>query len=296
MPKEKYQDRRFGAATRTTIERCNAVIEEYTGRGFTLTLRQLYYQLVARGVIPNRMREYKRLVSVVNDARLAGLIDWLAIEDRTRNLHSLAHWERPSEMVRAAAEQFRVDLWVDQPWRPEVWIEKDALLGVIEGVCEEFDVPFFSCRGYTSQSEMWSASQRLLDHGANGQTPIIFHLGDHDPSGKDMTRDIESRLDLFMGGCEIQRLALNMEQVRKFSPPPNPAKTTDSRYRTYIAEFGSESWELDALDPTVIAGLIRSAVMSLIDQKPWDERLEAIRQGQDQLSVVAKRMEKARKR
>jgi hypothetical protein len=285
MPKIKYKDLNLQPATLTLVKTCNEIIAEYQAQGFTLTLRQLYYQLVSRDIIANRQREYKRLGSIVNDARLAGLIDWLAIEDRTRNLQKLSHWDSPEELVRACADQYHVDMWEGQEFRPEVWIEKDALVGVIEGVCDEFDVPYFSCRGYTSQSEMWVAGRRL--RGYAGQTPIIFHFGDHDPSGRDMTRDITDRLELFMGGLEVKRLALNMDQVEEYEPPPNPAKTTDSRYGAYIAEFGEESWELDALEPAVIATLIRNAITGLIDQDLWDEKKAEVEKNQKLLGLVA---------
>lgn len=292
MPKIKYQDISFHRGTLALIEECNEIIASYTAQGFVLTLRQLYYQLVSRDLIPNQQREYKRLGSIVNDARLAGLIDWRAIEDRTRELRELATWGEPSEIVATAAQQFRLDMWAGQPYRPEVWIEKDALLGVIEGICNELDVPFFSCRGYTSQSEMWVAAMRLRAHmKGNGsrkpQTPIIFHFGDHDPSGKDMTRDITDRLSTFMGGVKVYRLALNVDQVEKYNPPPNPAKTTDSRYAAYILEFGKESWELDALEPTVIAELIRSAVIQLINKKLWKHRQAEAEQHRRILGLAA---------
>lgn len=287
MPRIKYKDFNFSAATLALIETCNRIIADYTAQGFRLTLRQLYYQLVSRDVIPNKQTEYKRLGSIVNDGRLAGLIDWAAIEDRTRNLEKLSAWKNPAEIVQTCAQQFHVDMWVDQSYRPEVWIEKDALVGVIEGVCNELDVPFFSCRGYTSQSEMWVGAMRLNRYAGLQQTPVIFHLGDHDPSGKDMTRDIQDRLRLFMGGVKLERLALNMDQVEQYNPPPNPAKTTDSRYAGYIAEFGRESWELDALEPTVLAALIRTAVERLIDRRKWNARLRYKKESRKQLAAVA---------
>lgn len=135
----------------------------------------------------------------MNDARLAGLMDWTHLEDRTRNLRSLSHWSDPRDILDSAAAGYRTDKWAHQPYRPEVWIEKDALVGVIEGVCEANDVPYFSCRDYTSQSEVWGAAQRLLRHVRRGQIPVVLHLGDHDPSGLDMTRDITDRLGLFLG-------------------------------------------------------------------------------------------------
>jgi len=296
MPKIKYRSINMNRASLALVEVCNRVIDDYQAQGFTLTLRQLYYQLVSRDIIPNRQTQYKRLGSIVNDARLAGLIDWESIEDRTRNLRDLPHWTNPEEILDSVAQQYREDLWADQKWRPEVWIEKDALVGVIEGVCNELDVPFFSCRGYTSQSEMWGAAMRLRRWAHAGKTPVIFHLGDHDPSGKDMTRDIIDRMDLFMGGLRLERLALNMDQVEQYNPPPNPAKTTDSRYAGYIAEFGDESWELDALEPKVIADLIRKAVVALIDKKKWKARKQSIEATRELFGSVAENWEEIKER
>ena len=287
MPKIAYRKTDFNHASLVLIETCNKVIEEYERQGFQLTLRQLYYQLVSRAIIANKQTEYKRLGSIVNDARLAGMIDWLAIEDRTRNLRGLSHWTDPSEIISGAANSYRVDLWQNQRYRPEVWIEKDALAGVIEGVCCEFDVPFFSCRGYTSQSEMWGAGRRLAAWRAGGYVPILFHLGDHDPSGLDMTRDIDDRLGLFMGGVGLKRLALNMDQIREYGPPPNPAKVTDSRYAGYVEKYGPDSWELDALEPKVIEGLIRQAVSALVNRKRWTAHQAEIERSQALIWSVA---------
>jgi hypothetical protein len=151
----------------------------------------------------------------------------------------------------------------------EVWIEKDALIGVIDGVCRELDVPFFSCRGYVSDSEMWTAAYNRMD---KGEQTIVLHLGDHDPSGIDMTRDIRERLDLFSmeADIEVRRIALTMDQIDELKPPPNPAKITDSRFEGYAAEYGDESWELDALEPQYIADLIQTAVFGERDVDLWD--------------------------
>jgi len=272
MPKICYVKRKFSRESLGMIEKANEIIAEYAAQGFALTLRQLYYQFVARDLIPNNIKSYKNLGSVINDGRLAGLIDWRHIQDRTRHLEENSHWEKPGDVIESAAASYRIDLWARQDYRPEIWIEKDALIGVIEGVCQELDVPYLSCRGYTSQSEMWGSAQRIERWTRRGdQTSVIFHFGDHDPSGKDMTRDIQDRLEMFMAEVKLERLALNMDQIEEYSPPPNPAKTTDSRARAYIAEFGNDSWELDALSPEVIAELIRKAVTALQDDRKWRE-------------------------
>ena len=308
MPKIKYREFNFQPAALAMIATVNTIIADYRSQGFDLTLRQVYYQLVARDLFPadrtwrwtgskwvrdpkgttNAEPNYKWLGSIVNDGRLAGLIDWDAIVDRTRNLRSQAHWTNPEDIIAACASQFRLDKWKTQRRRVEVWIEKDALVGVIEGVCNELDLPHFSCRGYTSQSEMWGAAQRLRGYVKAKQTPIILHLGDHDPSGVDMTRDIEERLALFVGRpVEVRRLALNMDPVEEYSPPPNPAKLTDARAQGYIAEHGSESWELDALEPAVIGDLIRREVDDLRNPDAWGEVETEQAEHRERLSGIA---------
>lgn len=256
----------------------------------------LYYQFVARGILPNKQSEYKRLGSILNDARLAGLVDWSAMEDRTRNLVAPSTWASPASIVQACASQFRSDWWKGQPFYVEAWIEKDALLGVLEHACRPWQLPYFSCRGYTSASEVWSAGQRLGWKIAEGKRIIVIHLGDHDPSGCDMSRDIEDRLRLFIGGdghdadqLEVRRIALNMDQVRQYNPPPNPAKLTDSRATGYIAQHGDESWELDALSPEVLAALIETNVQAVIDGEKWHAQHDVQREGREQLQAVAYR-------
>ena len=287
-----YVSKRFTARSQELIEWANEIIEEYAEQGFDLTLRQLYYQFVARDLLDNTDREYKRLGSVVSDARLAGLIDWNAIKDRTRKLEELSHWDSPEEIIVGAMQSYRRDHWANQKYRPEVFIEKDALIGVIADICKELDVPYFSCRGYTSQSAMWAAGQRIIEHTENGQTPIILHLGDHDPSGIDMTRDNQDRLEMFTGGVEVRRLALNMDQVNQYGPPPNPAKTTDSRFAAYIELYGGQSWELDALNPTVMADIIEDAVVGLRDKDAYQETLTQQGLETSQLHTVARNWER----
>jgi hypothetical protein len=320
MPKICYEKKKFSAGSLKTIKTANEILLDYASQGYDLTLRQLYYQFVSRGLIENKDTEYKRLGSTINDARLAGLIDWNHITDRTRNMRENAHWEDPQSIVTACAKQFQIDKWDSQDNYVEVWVEKDALVGVLEVACKPLDVPYFSCRGYTSQSEMWSAGQRLITKLRAGKKVHIIHLGDHDPSGIDMTRDIQDRLQKFathhiakdwlnanaqgteeskeewVDRCKegmadsvinVNRIALNMEQIRQYNPPPNPAKLTDSRATSYIREYGDESWELDALEPSVLTALIESAVAELRDEDAWARDLDVEQDHKDKLAAVA---------
>lgn len=280
-----YIEKNFSSKSFDIINQANTIIDEYEKQGYNLTLRQLYYQFVARDLIPNNVNEYKRLGSIINDGRLAGVISWLSIVDRTRNLRSLAHWDHPSDIIQSASAQFRFDKWNDQEYRIEVWIEKDALIGIISGVCNEYDIPFFSCRGYVSQSEMWNAAQRLIEH--RDQRNILIHLGDHDPSGIDMTRDIKDRLALFEADVDVHRIALNMDQIDELNPPPNPAKLSDSRSKSYINKFGNNSWELDALEPSYITEMIKRWILGYINQGLWDDSVEKENMVKSQLVKIS---------
>lgn len=272
MPKIFYIDKNFRPKSLELIETANEIIVEYQEQGFCLTLRQLYYQFVARDIIPNTQRSYDNLGSLINNARLAGLVDWEAIEDRTRNVQKNSHWDSASGIIRSCEECFAFDKWAEQKYRPEVWIEKDALTGIIEGVCTELDVPYFACRGYNSQSEQWRAGMRFARAISAGQTPIVLHLGDHDPSGIDMTRDNKDRLGILAEEeIGVKRLALNYKQVERYNPPPNPTKLTDSRASGYVRKYGTSSWELDALEPAVISELVRKAILELRDDDIWAE-------------------------
>jgi hypothetical protein len=292
MPKICYISNNFHGKSLILITRCNEIIREYQKDGYKLTLRQLYYQLVSRDIIPNKQASYNMIGNLINDARLAGLIDWDTIEDRTRNLKQLGHWYSPEDIIASCAYSFKLDKWKDQTYRPEVWIEKDALAGVAQRVCNNLDIPYFSCRGYTSQSEMWGAAMRFVQYNKEGQIPFIIHLGDHDPSGIDMSRDIQERIKMFMQhhGCmdfEFERIALNMDQIREYDPPPNPAKSTDSRFQSYLQEFGEESWELDALEPNILHALITDKIDSIIEHDKFDALIEEEKEHKNKLQAAS---------
>lgn len=287
MPTITYIEQTFSAKVKKVLTQANDIIAEYAVQGFDLTLRQIYYQFVARGFIANKQSEYKRLGDIINNGRLGGKIDWNAITDRTRNLRSQGHWETPADIIDSAANSFRLDKWRTQPFRVEVWIEKDALVGVLDAVCPGLDVPYFSCRGYVSQSEMWAAAQRLKSWVKKGQQVVILHLGDHDPSGIDMSRDIKDRLELFGTRLEVKRIALNMDQVEQYNPPPNPAKMTDARAESYVELYGDESWELDALDPAALTALIEGEVAELRDEDAWNDLLAQEEEGTRLLKAVS---------
>jgi hypothetical protein len=315
-----YENWNPGTDQLALVAQANSICANFQAQGYDLTLRQLYYQFVAGAIIPNNERSYKNLGNTIDRARLAGFLDWDYINDRTRNLESLGHWTSPGDILDTVADQFRVDHWTDQPTRIEVWVEKEALAGVIERVARRNDVSYFSCRGYVSQSEMWGAAQRLGQYINQGQNVVILHLGDHDPSGIDMSRDIEARLKKFIAGdaaqdildeyqiedqlvdlgndcnlgypdepIEIRRIALNMAQVRQYNPPPNPAKLTDSRAGDYIARYGNSSWELDALSPATLDALIQSEIDGIVEPNDMAIKVAEVADGRSRLRLLSDR-------
>lgn len=270
--KEAFLPQKFAGKSLEMIQRANAILAEYVEQGYRLTLRQVYYQFVARSLLENTVQNYKRLGDVLNNARLAGLVDWDYIEDRSRESKFVAHWESPADVIDDAAKAFRRDKWEDQPWYVEVQVEKQALEGILIPVCRRLDIGFSANRGYSSSSTLYETGRRLRWHARQGKKILVIYLGDHDPSGIDMTRDIEERLEMFARtSIRVNRIALNMDQVEEYNPPENPAKTTDSRFGQYIRRFGESSWELDALEPRVLARLVTEAVEEVRDEDLWNE-------------------------
>ncbi len=273
MAKIAFKDKKFHRASLAKIATANAIIATYAAMDLTLTLRQLYYQFVAHHGLENTEKSYKSLGKLLSEARLAGLVDWDAIEDRGRVPTQWAQWDSIKDMVEERVETFRLPRWEGQDCYAELWVEKQALAGVLEGVAADHHATLMVNKGYSSQSAMYEAAKRFLHYGRRKPWGChLFYLGDHDPSGEDMVRDVEDRLVTFgVQNLEVTKIALTMDQVEEYQPPPNPAKTTDSRYEGYAAKHGEESWEVDALDPETLVRLITEAFDSILDRELMEE-------------------------
>lgn len=245
-----YEPRTFTPAAFAVIVQAEAICEDYARQGYSLTLRQLYYRFIATDAFPesrrdresgtkNTQRNYKWLGDLVSDARIAGLIDWGHITDRTRgHAGGDAGWDSPAEAVRDITDQYGI-------------------------------------------------SRRLRYYERKGRATSVIYLGDHDPTGLDISRDIQDRLALFHSRAVVDRIALNMDQVEQYGPPPSPAKLTDSRAHGYIEEFGEDTWELDALEPAVLEGLVEEAILARLDRSLWDERVAREQQEKAILTSLA---------
>jgi hypothetical protein len=302
MSTQQFRACNFRSTQRQLIEHMTEIIDEMS---MTMTARQLYYQFIGRDLFPeswvddvynakhglppgtkNTLKNYKKFAALLTDARYAGLVGWNAIEDRTRRPTIWSDHENLREAVDDLIRTYRLPRWRGQPRYVELWVEKDALASQMEPIASSFHVSLMSNRGYSSASSMYEAAQRIMRESNQAESdyydddkperdPTIFYVGDHDPSGEDMVRDLEARLVEF--GVErltFVKLALTMEQVKKYRLPPNPAKTSDSRFETYVAEHGNKSWEVEALSPKVLAEIVRKALAGSVDQKMMDKIIE----------------------
>lgn len=289
MSKEAYRyDLKFRKASLDKIALCNGIIADFMEQGFTLTVRQLYYQLVAGGHIGNSQLEYDNVVVLLTKARLAGMVDWDAIEDRTRDFISRPHWSSPREILKSVAKQYMEDKWMDQDVSPIVIVEKEALAGVFQKLLYDWDVPVLPARGYPSATVLRElARERMIGEHRDIH---ILHFGDHDPSGMDMSRDLEERLQMFTHynvKFSFKRCALTMDQVIEVNPPPYYAKESDSRAIAYREEYGDDAWELDALSPAYLKDVIDEQLNALVDKKAFEETEARILKRRNRLAKLA---------
>ena len=298
MAKIKFREMRMNNANKQRLDEINSIIEEYQEDGYVLTLRQLYYQLVSRDIIPNKQAEYSKLSTLLKEGRMAGIVDWDAIEDRLRKPESPSSFKSPKAILRAAIEQYALPRQKGQRTYVEVWVEKDALSGVLKRVTEKYHIPILVNRGYSSASAMYDAYNRFARHSGSEMLCKILYLGDYDPSGLDMIRDIEDRIREFIAGSddpiiydmnfEIEPIALTREQIDLYKPPPNPAKITDPRAKDFIKEYGETSWEVDALRPDVLNNLLEQSILQAIDEDLYLEIVSREDADKDKLRSLTK--------
>lgn len=257
----------FRSESQHLITLCNQIINEYQAEGLKLSLRQLYYVMVTQNTIPNEERSYKKLGKLVSNARLAGLIDWEAIEDRVRWAQRASEWSSLRGVLESAHDAYRLPRLNGQKEYVEVHVEKDAIANILQPITDKYHIVLMVNRGYSSQSAMYESARRIRDnqieYGCEYST--ILYLGDLDPSGEDMVRDVRERLEMFECYCDVEKLALTIEQVEEFKLSPNPTKLTDSRAASFIAEYGYNSWEVDAIPPRVLQSLISKRIEMLLD-------------------------------
>ena len=226
------------------------------------TVRQCFYQASVRGIVEKTEAGYGKVQRMLAEMRRAGDIGYGDIVDNTRWMRKPRTFDSLQAALDHTARFYRRSLWPDADCYVEVWLEKDALSGVIMPITAKYDVPLMVARGYASLSFLASAAECIAEQ----QRPTyIYHLGDFDPSGVNAGEKIEQTLRELASDAEIhfKRLAVNPEQIKKWRLPSRPTKTTDSRAK----KFGrAESVELDAIHPDRLREIVEKAILSHVGE------------------------------
>lgn len=285
------------ASKNEIINAVNEVIEQYN---MPLTLRQIYYRLVSRNLIENKLNSYKSLSRILVEAREQGLVPEDMIEDRARTTHGGdGGYHDPESFIREKMtnlkqcwENYTKPFWDDQGRYLEVWVEKDALSRLVSEVADEYRVMTCVGRGYSSYTYVREAVNRFIPVQDEKEC-IILYFGDFDPSGLDITRDLGRRItDYGAPDVEIRRIALLPDQIRQYGLPPAPVKLSDARAASFIARHGNGVVELDALEPPVLQHMIREAIEGEIDATEWNRVVREIREERDRVKATVEELTK----
>ena len=261
--------------TRTEIQAIRQAIREILAEIQPATVRQTFYQLVSRGVIAKTEGEYKRtVVRLLTVMRRAGEIPFGWIADSTRWMRKPHSYAGLSDMLEQQQHFYRRALWDNQAAYVEIWLEKDALAGVLYDVTAEFDVPLMVTRGYPSISYLYEAADAIAE---TGKPAYLYYFGDYDPSGCDITRAVEAGIREFAPKADIHftRVAVTPAQIHLLGLTTRPTKDTDSRSRN----FEGESVEADAIPPSTLRQMVRNCIESHLDFEQL-QRLQVVEEAE----------------
>jgi len=271
------------------VVRCvNEILSQYS---MPLTLRQIFYRLVANYNYPNKNSTYAQLSKQLVKAREKGDIDEDRIEDRSREFlgedngfNSLEEFLKYQiTAFLDSPKYYSRNMWTEQPEFVIVWVEKDALSRVIFNIAEKYNVITAPSRGYSSYTYIKKAIERF----PNDKEVTILHFADHDPSGLDMTRDVNERFNSYSSReIKIERIALSYDQVQRYNLTLNPTKRADPRAEDYISKFGDRCWELDAIEPNELQRMVEESIVRHIDEKIWNDTVEKREQERQEIEKI----------
>jgi hypothetical protein len=245
-----------------------------------ITGRGIGYKLFAGGLIPSMARaEMAKVYRLLKEAREEGTIPWEWIVDETRELESVASWNDPAALMRAASRSYRRDFWQDQPHRVEVWSEKGTVRGVLAPVLNKYGVGFRVLHGFSSATTVNDVAQ-------DGDRPlIVLYVGDYDPNGLYMSeRDLPDRLERYGGyHVDIERIALVRSDLDDLSTFEASDKESDTRHDWFVSKFGDLCAELDAMDPNDLRARVEAEILDQIEPEAWERYLVANKAEQDSL-------------
>jgi hypothetical protein len=246
-----------------------SAVLELTREFEVMTVRQIFYQLVSRGIVPKTENGgYRPVQTQVLKMRREGLLPWAFIADGTRWMRKPISYDSVEDALRATQHSYRRNLWRSQQVRIEIWLEKDALAGVVADATERWDVPLMVSRGTSSATFLHSAAQeaRRAWEAAHVET-VVYALYDFDAAGERAARSVERGFAEHVPDVPIgfERIAVTREQIDEWQLPTRPAKRSDPE----AAKFGAEAVELDAIPPDRLLGLVEDAIVAHVDVDAW---------------------------
>jgi len=333
------------------LPRVKELLYQYRKQGFKPTIRQIFYRLVSERLLPNHVNAYKALDYKLTRQREEGLeelgwrIGWKGeenVEDVSSGIHPDAFRDTSRRVIggdtgfSSLQEYFNQFLrylevaytrkrWENQPRQVIIWLEKDALAGVLEDIAKKYRVKLISSRGYSSFTYIYKQLVESLDLY---KPLVILLLTDFDPSGQDMKKDLKKRVlkyvydrysylmdsEDFDGvikvdeimkvnkdtyeywkeyegrGIEVKKVALTEEQVIEYNLPPLPAKTSDPRYEWFKRNYGDKATELDALPPEILRQLVENAIIENIDMNAWKETEHIEREERRRIKEIVQKL------
>jgi hypothetical protein len=267
-----------------------AALEVFEQYDTALTLRQLYYRLVSRHLFENTINNYKRLSRIMVRAREERAVPVNCLEDRSRRVlgrgdtgykSATDFLKKRVASLKESYKDFRMPMWVDQPFNLLISLEKDALSRLVSDEANKYYIRTFPTRGYPSFTYV-SRMASYIRNRLKGKPTVVLYFGDFDPSGVDIERDLGERLQKYGAGeFKVRRVALTKEQIMQYSLPPMPVKKSDARAPSFVSNFGEETVELDALEPNVLKLLVHRSVADHIDLMAWKRKEDEIERLQE---------------
>lgn len=245
--------------TKSEMNQIRDAVYKLLAENWPMTVRQVFYQLTVRGVVDKTEPEYKSVTRLLGEMRLTGIVPFGWIADGTRWMRKPQTWSSVESALRRTAEAYRRSVWDHQDDYVEVWLEKEALAGVLYEVTQQWDVPLMVTRGYSSLSFLYNAAETISVYN---KPTFLYYFGDYDPSGVDISRNVQRRIHQFTDvPFHFERVAVTPEQIEEWQLPARPTKTKDTR----SLGFSGESVEVDAIPPGRLREIAEECILRHID-------------------------------
>jgi hypothetical protein len=275
-------------STKAEVEQRRNALLMIVADGKPMTVRQVFYQATVRGIVEKTEAGYAKVQTDLVVMRRSGILPYEWLADNTRWQRKPRTFNSVSHALEETARFYRRALWTDAGAYVEVWLEKDALAGVVLPVTAEFDVPLMVARGYASLSFLHTAAEYI----SSLDVPVfIYHLGDFDPSGVNAGEKIEETLRDMAPDAELyfERIAVTHAQIEEWGLPTRPTKASDSRAKG----FGDISVELDAIEPNRLRELVREVLEAHLPPEQFEVLKAAEESERELLTMIARANESA---